>query len=289
MRKKKKRMKQYDPDSTLYGLNTDKRDIEIIVSFTTYTARLMSAAYVADVMLRQTLKPDRIILVLSDDEFESKDVLPKEYQNLEKRGLSIVFTENLKPHKKYRYAMQNHPDSLIVTVDDDILYKEDLIETLYTSYKKYPNAVSAIRMHRMKFSNNKLQPYNNWDFEALTGEPVFNFIATNGAGSIFPPRCFEKKRDLLFNSSIIKKTCLEADDIWLKIIELLCDIPVVSATQNTENLVLIPRSQRTSLHSSNVERNLNDKVLHSIMNHLGISEEKLYQMTQGVEATKNGY
>ena len=58
-----KRMKQYDRSSTAFGLNEKKRDFEITVSFTTFPARIQSAIYVADAMLRQSLKPDRVILV----------------------------------------------------------------------------------------------------------------------------------------------------------------------------------------------------------------------------------
>ena len=277
MRKATKLMRLYIPENTEYGLNTDERDYSITISFTTFPARIKSAIYVADTMLRQTIKPDRVIMVLASDELESKDELPKDFIQLEKRGLSIVFAENLKPHNKYQYAMRNYSESIIITVDDDILYPDDLVETLYNSYKKHPNAVSAMRAHRLTFKDKKLLSYNDWEFESIyTDIPVFDLLATGVGGVLYPPMCLIAKKDILFDTSTIKKTCLFVDDIWLKTIELLCDIPVILASQKPPNLLLVPSSQKISLQKKNVDENNNDKAIRDIMQHFGFSDDDIY-------------
>jgi len=280
IRKAKKNMKNYNPVSEIYGLFNEDRDFDITVSFTTYPARIKSAVYVADAMLRQTLKPDRVILVLAENEFLTKDALPEEYANLEKRGLSIVFTEDLKPHKKYQYAMKNYPDSIIVTVDDDVLYQNNLLERLFTSYKKHPHAVSAIRTHRIKFFNKKLLPYNEWEFESLyTDKPVHDLLAVGVGGVLYPPGCLEKRNGLLFDTRAIKETCLYTDDIWLKVIELLCNVPTVLVEQKPPEILYYPGSQKESLSSTNVDNNRNDKSIQNILCYLGINDEDLYNMS----------
>ena len=272
------RMKLYSPLNDLYGLNDENRDFCITVSFTTFPARIKSAMYVIDSMLRQTLKPDRILMVLVSSEIASRNELPEEYKCLERRGLSIVFTdENLKPHNKYQYAMLNFPNDIIITVDDDILYSDDLIETLFTSYKKYPHAVSAMRAHRMLFRNNTLLPYNDWGFESMyTKIPTFDLFATGVGGILYPPKCMAKKQELLFDTAAIRRTCLENDDIWLKLIQLLCDTPTVISSQTPPRILIVPSSQKSSLQSANVDDNRNDIILRDVMHFLGISEKGLF-------------
>ena len=281
-RKTARYLKLYDPLNLSNGLNIEKRDFEITVSFTTFPARIEPAVYVADAMLRQTIKPDRVILVLASDEFSSKDDLPRDFRRLEKRGLTIVFTENLKPHKKYQYAMQNHPDSIVITVDDDVLYPGDLIETLFLSYEKQPKAISAMRAHRMLFRDGKILPYNDWGFESnYTDEPVFDLMATGVGGVLYPNGCMAERLGSLFDVSAIKEVCLSNDDIWLKMHELLCGVPTVLASQRPQDALLIPGSQKFSLQSSNVDENQNDKYLRDIMGYLGMSEEELYSRVCG--------
>lgn len=281
-----KHKKRYDPLNTHYGLNKDKRDFEITVSFTTFPARITNAVYVADAMLRQTLKPDRVIMVLASDEVQSKDDLPEEYINLQKRGLSIVFAENLRPHNKYQHAMKNYPDSIVITVDDDVFYPNDLVETLFSSYSKYPEAVSVIRAHRILFKDKKILPYNEWGFESIyTDKPVFDLLATGVGGALYPPMCMAVKRDILFDADVIRRISLNADDIWLKIIELLCDVPVVLAKQKPPSISYIPDTQNTSLHSSNVDSKKNDVILHDTISYFGINEDELYNKMKNQEDT----
>jgi len=273
-----RRLKQYDPQNDSYGLNTEKRDFEITVSFTTFPARIGSAVYVADAMLRQTLKPDRVILVLAEEEFKSINDLPEDYLQLEKRGLSIVFTENLKPHKKYQYAIQNCPDSIVITVDDDIFYPEDLIETLFLSYKEHPKAVSAMRAHRMIFNDRKILPYNDWGIESTyTYEPAYDLVATGVGGVLYPAGCMTDRKDLLLDAKSIEAVCLDCDDIWLKMFELLCGLPVVLASKKKQEFLIVPGSQKNSLQSINVDGNGNDISLRSVMRFLNMSDEELYE------------
>jgi hypothetical protein len=268
---------KYDRNSTENGLNNgeQKRDVEIVVGFTTYPRRIHAAIFVADAMLRQTMKPDRVILTLSKEEFRGD--LPEDYKNLEKRGLTIVYTDgNLKPHKKYCEAMALFPDSIVITVDDDIVYSEMLVEQLYASYLRYPNAVSAMRTHRILFDEaGRLLPYKNWEFESsYTDNPVLDLMATSGAGTLFPPRCMHK--DLL-DVEKIERLCLEADDVWLKTMQLLKRTPVVIA-RNYGNIIAIDDTQDTALCFSNIDKGKNDVFIKNCLDFYGISQKQLKEM-----------
>jgi len=269
-------MSKYDKKSTAYGLNKEKRNFELTVSFTTFPARIGAAAYVADAMLRQTLKPDRIILALAYEEFASKKDLPDEYEALEKRGLTIVFVENLRPHNKYYFAMSNYPNSIVITVDDDVLYPDDVLETLYHSYKMHPHAVSAMRAHRILFQDRALLPYNRWEFESTySAKPELDLFATGVGGALYPPGCMHE--DLL-DEKLIKWLSPDNDDIWLKFMQLKSRTPVALAVNKRIKLLYLPGSQKAALSSKNVDKSLNDRYIKNCMDYLQLTPDGLFDM-----------
>ena len=120
----------------------------IVVSLTSYPARIHSVYRVIDNILSQTRKPDRILLWLAESQFPEKERnLPGELMKETERGLEIRWCRDLRPHKKYLYAMKEFPEDILITVDDDLVYPDDMIDVLYQSYVKHPRAVSAMRTH----------------------------------------------------------------------------------------------------------------------------------------------
>ena len=55
-----------------YGLNTEKRDELYIVSLTSFPARMEDIWITIETILRQSFKPDKIILWLGQDKFPGK-------------------------------------------------------------------------------------------------------------------------------------------------------------------------------------------------------------------------
>ena len=146
----------------------------------------------------------------------NKSMLTETMLKYQKYGIEYRFDEeeNLMPHKKYFYAMQEYPDAVIVTADDDIIYPRNWLESLYRSYKMYPNSVSARRVHYIKIKGKEFAPYDHWEDQCRRiKQPSMRLIATGNSGVLYPPHCFDKKA---FDIDAIKKTCLRADDIWLK-------------------------------------------------------------------------
>ena len=175
------------------------------------------------------MKPDLILLYLARDEAKDESGLPSSVLELTKYGIQIFFVDdNLKPHKKYYYTMKNYPNSIIITVDDDIIYDKNLVSDLYASYVKYPAAVSARRVHKIvKDKNNNLLPYTKWLYEYKKETiPSFNLFTTGVGGVLYPPGILPPET---FDVEKIKELCLDADDVWLKFMELKNKIPVVWA------------------------------------------------------------
>lgn len=228
---------------------------KIIVSLTSFPKRINTVDIVIKSMLKQSVKPDKILLYLSKEEFE-KTKLPQNLIKLQSNIFEIKFCEDLKPHKKYYYVMQEYPDSIIITIDDDIFYPKDLILRLINSYNRFPNAVSCLRGHTIKlYDEETFAPYKKWCSEQkILDIPSLLVLPTGVGGVLYPPSCIPKSA---FNKEKIKIECLFTDDLWLKWMQLKADIPAVLVKDGIK-LNYIDNTQEESLYLINIDSKRND-------------------------------
>ena len=257
--------KEYSP------LNNEKRDHHIVVSLTSFPARFKTLHYAIKSILTQTMKPDLIFLCLAKNEVKDESELPSSVLELKKYGLQIYFADdNLKPHNKYLYAMNLYPDSLIITVDDDNIYDKNLISDLYDSFLRNPAAVSARRVHKIiQGKNGNLLSYNKWHYEFNKNtKPSFDLLATGVGGVLYP---FGLLPVETFDAKKIRDLCLNADDIWLKFMELKNNIPVIWVKGRRIHPLNIKKAQRITLQKNNYHKNMNDKYITNLQDYYGIN------------------
>jgi hypothetical protein len=254
-----------------YGVNTHKRDFHIVISLTSFPPRFNMLHYCLKSLLNQTLKPDKIILFLTNEEIDNVENLPEPVKELVRYGITIeTVQENIKPHNKYYYAMQKFPESIVITVDDDCFYNRKFVEAMYESYVKHPNSISARRVHKMAIKDkNELSSYNEWKFEyKKIKKPSLELIAAGSAGSLYPPGIMPKET---FNIELIRNLCLDADDIWLKFMEIRNGIPVVLVKNHWFNTIGINNTQTVALGKTNVRKNQNDVYIHNLIQYFNIN------------------
>lgn len=233
-----------------------QREERIIVSLTSYPGRFAHIHTALKSMMLQTQKPDKIIVWLDAD--VKRECFTKEMLALEQYGIEYrAMPGDLKPHKKYIHAMREFPNDIIITVDDDLIYAKDVIESLMKTHARYPNAVCARRVHKMtKNADGTIAPYNDWLGEYCGCDtPSHALVATGVGGVLYPPHCLHEKA---FDEELITALSLKADDIWLKFMELLNGTYVVWAPCKFPMPDLIEKEQATSLKSENVGQNRND-------------------------------
>lgn len=242
----------------------------LTVSFTSYPARIQYVPAMLSTLLNQTRPADRIVLYLSEDQFPERDAaLPETLQNAQKeKQLQIRWVPgDLKPHKKYYYAFREFPEDIIVTVDDDVLYMPKLLEQLWEAHLQYPNAVVAGRSHLITLDKDgHPNPYARWIHctQGFESGPSMQLFAVGIGGVLYDPKLFPSE---LYNEESIRSLCLEADDLWLKAMELIAGVPVVRAS-NPELIQNVPGSQKTALYLQNQNQNRNDFYLSAILSHL---------------------
>lgn len=245
------------------GTLENKREKKIIVSLTSFPARIANVHKTIKTLLIQNMQPDMIILWLAEEEFPEKCLnLPKELLELQRYGLIIRWCEDLKPHKKYYYSMREFPDDVIITVDDDVYYSPSLIESLYNSYLRFPNAVSCMRANLMIRSNNgELASYNDWvkNYKRYKNREAMDLMAVGIGGVLYPPYSLNNE---VFNIDSIRRLCLLQDDLWLKAMEVKNNIPTVLVEGNTTQEI-IEGTQDNALFTS-VNYKYNDRALKAI-------------------------
>lgn len=207
------------------GITQKKREQKIIVSLTTYPKRIGTVWIAIETLLRQSMKPDEIILWLAKEQFSGEESLPKQLLEQKNRGLTIRFCDDLRSHKKYYYVMQEYPDDLIVLVDDDTFYSKDLIKKLYQMHKENPNDI--VCMTPTVIYPELKSPPSMWRKVGPNERIKHSFMAQpyTGQGTLYPPHAISQKA---FQKDVVMEICPHADDLWLKFMSLVAHTPVTA-------------------------------------------------------------
>lgn len=237
---------------------------EVIISLTSYPARIRAVHLTVRSLLDQTRPADRIQLWLAREQFPNgKEELPDELKALEGGAFQICFCNvDLRCHKKYFYTMQENPDSIVITVDDDVMYDKKLVETLLTSYRRYPYAVSCMRAHEVAFNGDTFAEYNSWKRNTKRiYQPSMGLLPTGVGGVLYPPHVLNEKA---FDIEAIQRLCLNADDLWLRVMCVMNNTPVVVAGVLPAPIE-IEGSQETALWKTNDKKGGNDEQMKRII------------------------
>lgn len=243
---------------------------EIIVSLTTYSRRIYQVHLVIESLLEQTLKPNRIILWLAQEEFKNIDDLPLNLSRLCNRGLQIEFCDDLRSYKKLIPALQKYPDSIIITADDDILYPDDFVERLYKEYRKDSNKIYFYRGHRMSILDGYLQPYRAWELETQLEKPSLLNFPTGCGGVLYTKKLLD---DDVLDVETFTKLAPTADDVWFKAMSLkkkiLCE-QIKLECPFREKFIFLDAMDDMGLAKTNLIQNKNDEQIIAVFKKYGL-------------------
>lgn len=252
-----------------------KDKFDAIISLTSYPARINTVEKTIKTLLNQTLKPKKIVLALGEDKFPNKENdLPESLRSLLSDKFEILWTpKDLRSYTKLVPALKEYPNDIIVTADDDIIYKKDWLEKLYEAYKKEPSLIHCHRAHRITFDKNKkIMPYREWVWGVKKVKPSFNNFLTGVGGVLYPPNVLNKD---VFNVELFQKLAPLADDIWFWAMAVLNDTKINVIKHNNSSLVCIDGTQENCLCKQNVDESKNDEQLNNILEYYPQILEKL--------------
>lgn len=233
------------------GISVEKScESELVVSLTTFGRRIYDVYLAIESIMQGTVKPNRIVLWLSEEEFKGKP-LPKTLEMQIKRGLQVAYCKDINSYTKLIPTLKAFPEACVITIDDDAMYEYDVVERLLNSHLNHPDAVCACRMHEVKMDENgRLKGYLDWDWDIMKCDESSPFMFPTGVGGVlYPPHCFP---DEVFNEEVFMSTCPYADDVWFYAMELLQGTPRVKTyTGKKYYFVDIPSYAIDSLSDQN--------------------------------------
>ena len=239
----------------------EPRNVPVIVSLTSFGRRIRGAIACVETLLCQSVRPDRLILWLSREDFEAG--VPAVLRRLEKRGLEIKPCEDWRSYKKIIPTLLEAPEAVIVTADDDVFYPRDWLKGLLEAYEHDPEAVHCHRSHIVGISTEgALESYSGWrSGHGLAGIPSILIFPTGVGGVLYPPGSLDPQ---VTSHEVFMEICPTADDIWLKAMTLLTGTPCRQTEGAPERYLEVPNSQTVSLWHTNVEGGGNDEQLRRV-------------------------
>lgn len=261
------------------GVNqTEKRKQRVIVSLTSYGRRVNDVvSFTIISLLRQTYKPDEIVLWLDHDHWNDQN-LPTSLIRLKTYGLTVRYCKDIKSYKKLIPALHAYPDSLIITCDDDIYYRSNMVERLIRAYEQDPSCIYTHRAHLVSFdSQDKLLPYNDWKEEiSATSSRVF---PTGGGGCLYSLQLLHEDID---REDLFMSLAPMADDVWFYFMELLKGTPRCALPY--KGYIFIPLDvfyqflhKDSNLSNTNCKESQNDVQIRNVMNHYGLTDRDLME------------
>lgn len=238
-------------------------DSKIIVSLTSFPARIKKVWITTETLLNQTIKPYKVILWLAEEQFDNKQEIEELFRNQLGRGLEIRYCKDLKSHKKYYYTMKEYPEYTVITADDDMFYAENMIEQLYKKHLEYPDAICCNWAHIMEVDmGGEIKKYKDWEHVDIGKTvPELQLMAVGCEGVLYPPYSLS---DEVFNEKAIMNLCLSADDIWLKFNSIPMNTKIVRAKPVSIPYFSILTSQKVRLNNLNLDGNENDVVINKL-------------------------
>ena len=223
-------------------------------------------------IITQTKKPDKIFLYLSeapyilDTGFKNKKITDKNLLNfleINKKIIQVSWVENEGSYRKLLPLLKEKwkENCIIITIDDDTIYHNKLIENLVEDYNKQ-KCVISYRGYMLKM--NKLDEFDYHKRVNCDKKYIYNFPTGKG-GILYKPDFFHKTGDLIFNKNIYLKYCSKQDDIWFYILRIKNNISCYLDNKPFQITDLINSGLFVNFNSKN---NMNTKVFHEVIKQL---------------------
>lgn len=249
------------------GITLKSRDVPIVISLTSYPARINTLAATISTLLSQTIKPDQVILWLAESQFPQREQeLPRVLLRLIKFGLTIKWCDDIRSYKKLIPTLNEYPNTIIVTADDDVYYHPDWLKTLYDSYLEKPYAVHAHCVRNVYLSPSKdvFAPYSSWKHDNTMGRARFSALQIGVGGVLYPPHCFHS--DIL-DETLFTRLAPNADDLWFWAMAILAETPIIRVKNAMMPAVNYRANTTQSLCKQNLEGGANDLQLKNLAIH----------------------
>lgn len=235
-----------------------------IISLTSYPARIATTHLTIDSLLKQTCKPQKILLWLAESQFPTQEAeLPRALLAQKAQGLEIRWCEDTLSYKKLIPALQHYPYDILVTADDDELYDENWLLQLLIEHLLYPDSIICHRAHKILLdSGGNVKPYSDWPKEIASTAAAYSHLFTGCGGVLYPPGSLHA--DVLKQDTFMT-LCPHGDDLWLWTMALINGTTIRLVPNSRFKIEHIPGTQANALWKDNVYKGRNDSMLAALL------------------------
>jgi len=237
----------------------------VIISLTSFPARINKVWQVIECMKRQSLQPMKIILWLSKDQFPNEQNIPESLKEREDDEFEIRLVDgDIRSHKKYYYVAKEYPNSLVFLIDDDIYYPTDILERSLQQYNKSGNSIICNYGYKiMRNADGNRKRYSEWEPLYSHTESESLFFGSGGGTLLNPSKLYYD----LTNIDLALKLCPLADDIWLNVMAKLAGLKI--KLLNNGLIMPIISKNDTTLSSVNNGQDKNEEQLKAVEAYYG--------------------
>lgn len=108
---------------------------QLIVTLTTWKARIGNIPTVLDSIFKQTMPPDLVVLNLAYEE-----EIPEEVQAyIDSHKVEVNRVPDTKVYKKLIPTLKKHPEACVVAIDDDWIYPPGMLEEFMSIHRRNPD------------------------------------------------------------------------------------------------------------------------------------------------------
>lgn len=255
------------------GTTDQKREQKIIVSLTSYPKRIGTIFLTIETLMRQSVKPDEIILWLAESQFPNGIAdLPENLLRLQKQGLTIRFCDDLRSHKKYYYALQEYAKELVILADDDMFYPRDTIQKLLKMHKMWPDDICCMTAQVMEPGFRSVPSlWRNPRLDEHELQHTDQIQAFTGSGTLIPPNAIPGEA---FDKDVFQRICPHADDLWVTFMAHKNGTKITTMRTWRPFPICIYGTAEGSLYYINGEGKQNDIQWQNLLDYYGVEDDK---------------
>ena len=222
----------------------------MVISLTSFPARLPHIAPCLESLVRQKEDGDRIVLWLGREKFpHGLEDIPEPIREFTTgRGgmVEIRFTGDMRSFTKLIPALGAFPDDTIITVDDDVAYAPRAIEALKKAHAKTPEAIFAHAVSDLYCSGAEWCRTSGTHGFLAAPQPLRMML---GIGAVlYPPGSLDK---CVTDRRLFKVLCPTNDDIWFWYCAAKRGTPILRAPEAIPRPHMIAATSIEALSATN--------------------------------------
>lgn len=250
----------------------------VVVSMTSFPQAIPYAIGAIRSLLNGVVLPDKLILYLTFAQFGEAGI-PEELKEIAKNNPIFEirnYDRDIRSYRKLIPALLDFPESIIVTVDDDVVYHRYMLRDLLQLHAQIPDAVLAHRA-RLIVADKPYRRWRKWRWYHFLFKRIYRSFAnlqTGVGGVLYPPHSLKAE---MMDVDLFTELAPSTDDIWFWAAGVANGYPVIPVPfgRNKPRGLHKPKSLSLKTHNFLGEVDRNAAALKAILEHYPEVEQRL--------------